>query len=316
MAEYSGQEYRRYSAVLKECSRNFAVNPIKRPRGRVVIEVFGNRCQLLCSIKNLRPLEEAGITKGYNVWLLADENENNFPVYAGEIIINDVGVGESKWELEANNVNNSGFDIDSFSVMEIWAGFRGEGASGQLVLAGQLGIEEASMSEQPEMKKIAPFGNNNPYYQWWKFYPGYNQNLNLSSQPQYSNYGQREQTGDVQGQYFGGLGSKPGSIICANMYNGAQTQPVFQGHQLIGLQYEQDGTVKYLVHGIPGRFCLRDQPYKGTTGYTIWQPLTGQDYKPGDYGYWLIYFNPVTGEVVFPKKPTIPPDCDECNRRE
>lgn len=288
MAGYSEAEYRRYSAALKEYSRKYAISPIKRPRGQVIIEVVGETCQLQCSVKNLRPLFEDGYAKNYTLWLVDEDDNERFPVYAGEIILNESGVGEGKWKLEANNVNNSGLTIEDFSALEILAGYQSDGSPGETVLIGQLGLEEANLSEKPEMKKVSPFGSEMPEAQWWKFYPGQTQGV-MQPSPNFP---------------------------VNNRGNGVWPAPVFQGHQLVGLQYDQNGAVEYLVHGIPGRFCLRDQPYGGASGYTFWHPLPGQQYKAGDYGYWLIHINPVTGEVVFPKEPTNPPDCDNCTRND
>ena len=182
MSRYTETEYRRYTAVLREDQKNYAITPMKRPRGKATIEVSDGKGVLKCLVKNLR-FSHDGVSPVYGVWLLSQDAGQILPAMAGII---DIG------EL--------------------------------------------------------------------------------------------------------------------------QTGPVFQGHQLVGLQYDQKGAIMFLVHGIPGRFCLRDQPYGGLTGYIFWHPLPGQQYKAGDYGYWLIHIDPKSGEVVFPRKATKPPNCDECTR--
>lgn len=65
----------------------------------------------------------------------------------------------------------------------------------------------------------------------------------------------------------------------------------------------------YFVYGIPGRFCIQEQPFQGTTGFLYWHPLAGHQREKGAMGYWLLYIDAQTGEVAFPKKPIIPPVC-------
>ncbi len=282
-------EYRRYTAVLREDKRNYAITPTRRPRGKATIEINGTKGILKCSAKNLEPPKNGETFPEYGVWLVNDALEQTIHVYAGIIPISKGGTGESSWYFEADNVKSTGQDIDSFHALEVRVNPGHQDQPGDRVLVGQLELAEVNLSTQPKMEKVSPFGAGLPFYQWWKFYPGYFQDW----------------------MYYP---VQPISQGCSGILHDFRTGPVFQGHQLVGLQYDQNGTVKFLVHGIPGRFCLRDQPYGGATGYVYWHPLPGQQYKAGDYGYWLIHIDPKTGEVVFPQKVTKPPDCEQCNR--
>lgn len=284
-------EYRRYVAVLREDKRNYAITPTRRPRGKATIELRGARGLLNCSVKNLTP-PKTGISQSYVVWLVTEEAGRSFPVQAGTIEISKEGLGESSWNFDVDSVKKAGLDIEGFITLEVRVNTMNRKVPGDRVLVGQLELEEVNLPEEPKMEKVSPFGGAMPSHQWWKFYPGYlHERMSNSPVPLMS----RECLG------------KPGEH---------QTGPVFQGHQLVGLQNDENGAVKLLVHGIPGRFCLRDQPYGGTTGYAYWHPLPGQQYKAGQYGYWLVYLNPITGEVVFPKKATVPPDCDRCDIKD
>ncbi|WP_418791348.1 hypothetical protein [Phosphitispora sp. TUW77] len=275
------REYHRYTAVLREDNPNYAKTPAKRPGGKATIEITGKSGILKCSVRNLRPLNASDIKKEYEIWVRAEETKKNIPVYAGIIEINNKGVGESLISFEPDRLQGSGLNLGFGGILEVCVNTAPkDDLPGDRVLVGELELEEADLSEEPKMEKVSPFGTGLPYHHWWKFYPGNFQNMVVFSQ---------------------------------NNQNSGSYGPVFRGHQLIGLQYAQDA-VKYLVHGVPGRFCLRDQPCEGATGYVYWHPLPGQQYKPGDYGYWLIYIDPATGEVVFPDKAIKPPDCLSCEK--
>ena len=61
----------------------------------------------------------------------------------------------------------------------------------------------------------------------------------------------------------------------------------------------------YFVYGIPGRFCIQEQPFQGTTGLLYLHPLAGHQRENGAMGYWLLNIDAQTGEVAF-LKPIIP----------
>lgn len=314
MSHNTDSEYRRYSAVLREDTRNYAITPTRRPRGKAAIEINGNQGLLKCWVKNLKSSQNK-IAVNYGIWLIADDNNKRFPIHTGTLKVNEEGVGENSWIFSADNVKSTGLEIDTFSSIEVCVESAHKALPGQRVLVGELELEEANLSEEPKLEKVSPFGGKMPQSQWWKFYPGYLDSLMYYPSVRNSTNSCR-QTGTKSDSSVHNLNARTQESILHGCFDfgDVQTGPVFQGHQLVGLQYSQEGAVKYLVHGIPGRFCLRDQPYGGATGYVYWHPLPGQQYKAGDYGYWLIYIDPVTGEVVFPRKPTKPPNCEECDR--
>lgn len=81
----------------------------------------------------------------------------------------------------------------------------------------------------------------------------------------------------------------------------------YPGRYLIGLYYDEKGDIKYLVYGIPGRFCLQEQPFGGLTGFSYWHPVKGHLRKFGEKGYWLLHIDAESGNIVYPLKPTPPP---------
>lgn len=288
MSCHNQYDYRRFVAVLYEKDAAYSLSPTRRSRGYSRIEIKGNKGWLSTYVKNLRPLtaqNPAGTKKRYRLWLVGERNGRIVPVNVGPLDINRRGTGEFRWEFDPFNVGGSGLPIDDFMGTEVL--LQDDAVYiyglGYPVLSGFIELIEALAPEYPNLEKIKPFGEM-PGHTWWKSY------LPLDAS---------------------------GKLSCPKANPNAFSEfstagPVFQGHQLIGLQYDGKGGVKYLVHGVPGMFCQEDQPFQGKTGYVHWQPLPGQSYQPGNYGYWLIHIDAETGEVVFPVKETPPPSCAEC----
>ncbi len=70
-------------------------------------------------------------------------------------------------------------------------------------------------------------------------------------------------------------------------------------HYIFGMYKEYDD-VLYYIYGVPGRFISAEHPYRGVSGFNTW--FEGKE----DYGYWLIYIEPITGKVLFPLNPMKP----------
>jgi len=71
------------------------------------------------------------------------------------------------------------------------------------------------------------------------------------------------------------------------------------GHYLFGM-YKEGEEVKYYMYGIPGKFIKEEHPFKGITGFNTWYEATDE------IGYWVLYIDPMTGEVIYPLNPMIP----------
>lgn len=69
------------------------------------------------------------------------------------------------------------------------------------------------------------------------------------------------------------------------------------GHYIFGIFKEKGEIVKF-VYGVPGKFAKEEQPYKGITGFKNWSYSNKED--EGNYGYWLAFVNPKTGETTEP----------------
>lgn len=74
------------------------------------------------------------------------------------------------------------------------------------------------------------------------------------------------------------------------------------GHHIFGMVDNEDGSIKYYIYGIPGRFESEDQPYGGSTGFVSWK----QGVEVADMGYWLLHIEAKTGRVVIPLEVTMP----------
>lgn len=81
-------------------------------------------------------------------------------------------------------------------------------------------------------------------------------------------------------------------------------------HWIFGVTFKEDiqgNPIQYFVYGIPGRFCAQEQPFQGGTGYLYWHPVENTSRKKPTIGYWLLYVDAKSGDVVVPKPPTMPP---------
>lgn len=78
-------------------------------------------------------------------------------------------------------------------------------------------------------------------------------------------------------------------------------------HYLVGFVNDEDGTLKYIVYGMPGFFTLADQPFSGMTGFVLWHPVKENLRGAGDEGYWILHIDAKTGQIAVPKEPTPPP---------
>lgn len=292
--------FSQYISVLKGKREGAAVSRRRKPQGYVQIDVSGNRGRLTVQLKNLKSLEQVGedFPQLYELWLHSIGRGRRKPVKIGTLQVDSQGDGEGCWEFNAENVKGTGLKIDAFSqVLLVRAGNTAKNR--QIIMTGDLELHIAESFDGLNIEKVEPFGTAMPNHHWWKFYPSH-----------FFNEGEAEEAYKPKADNPGKKTEKP-------FYPpGLETGPVFRGHQLIGLHYDADGTVDYLVHGIPGRFCAEDQPDGGSSGYVYWQPLPGQKYEKGHYGYWLVHIDPESGEVVFPKKQTIPPDKQETGKNE
>jgi hypothetical protein len=68
------------------------------------------------------------------------------------------------------------------------------------------------------------------------------------------------------------------------------------GHYLFGM-YESGNEVKFYVYAVPGAFYKDEHPHSGATGFNTWYP--GSEIT----GYWLLYIDALTGEVIYPINP-------------
>lgn len=70
-------------------------------------------------------------------------------------------------------------------------------------------------------------------------------------------------------------------------------------HYLFGL-YTVAEEVAYYVYAVPGGFYKDEHPHGGSTGFNTW--FAGEVIG----GYWLLYIDPLTGDVINPINPMIP----------
>lgn len=68
-------------------------------------------------------------------------------------------------------------------------------------------------------------------------------------------------------------------------------------HFLFGLKKDDaSGKIQKYYYAIPGKYA-NEHPDEGKSGFNYWQPLSGTEKRPGDYGYWIVSVDPYTGEL-------------------
>ncbi len=77
-------------------------------------------------------------------------------------------------------------------------------------------------------------------------------------------------------------------------------------HYIFGIFRYSNHQPVYYIYGIPGRYTVSEQPCHGRTGFVSWYPLQDGEMQKGDYGYWFLYIDAKSGNLVMPSKP-IPP---------
>jgi len=64
--------------------------------------------------------------------------------------------------------------------------------------------------------------------------------------------------------------------------------------------YKDGKEIKYYIYGVPGKFTIGEQPFKGITGFNTW-------YESNEgTGYWVLYIDPMTGKTIHPINPMVP----------
>ncbi len=69
------------------------------------------------------------------------------------------------------------------------------------------------------------------------------------------------------------------------------------GHYILGYKCDSSGNMKYLVYGIPGDKTRKDQPFKGKSGFVTWI-----ESKENNLGYWLMFYDYKTNNILIPVK--------------
>ncbi len=147
--------------------------------------------------------------------------------------------------------------------------------SGEILLIGYL-----SQSTTHPMERFEPFSSPLPLHKWWKIEEKSGTN-STQENCQFCPYWQR---------------------YCWPPNN---QDDKFDLPKIIGILSDNDGNLKYLVHGVPGRLSKNNQPDFGRSGYLYWHPYYGMKEKPGAMGYWICYIDPATNKVVTPMGVTI-----------
>lgn len=277
--------------LLREKQEGFGLQPFFGPMGVTMVQKKVDRGVLSCQVFNLRPQrDKTGKVEEYGIWLGGQSGERDYFIPVGNLKPGISGQGGGQWEFNPANVQGSGHSLEEFDrVVIAVTGSQNPKEPGNVIpLEGKL--EQPGNYLSPQMPGIA----------------GMSGITGMAGIPG---------VGGVPGMsWFAGISGMPG-IPVESSIPGPPDIPGIPAqvpadtnrlslYQLIGLTLDQEGTPEYLVHGIPGRFNQEDQPQQGKTGYVYWHLAAQQEEHP-DLGYWLVYLDPKTNQVVFPEP--IPP---------
>ncbi|MDF2881910.1 MAG: hypothetical protein K0R54_2467 [Clostridiaceae bacterium] len=74
------------------------------------------------------------------------------------------------------------------------------------------------------------------------------------------------------------------------------------GHYILGYKFNNEGKMKYLVYGVPGKKCRQEQPYGGKSGFVTWIPLKHGEEHEDSMGYWLMFYDFRNSTIIIPVK--------------
>ena len=103
------QSYQRYFMVLCETSAEFTMQG-KKALGKCIIEVKGGNGKIIFSVQNIKP------GNIHSAYIVAADGNSSTAVEIGRIAPDNSGLGQIKWECNANNVENSGIALENFNV--------------------------------------------------------------------------------------------------------------------------------------------------------------------------------------------------------
>lgn len=66
-------------------------------------------------------------------------------------------------------------------------------------------------------------------------------------------------------------------------------------HLLVGVYEDKTRNLRYIVCGVPGVYWVDEKPFGKMCR---WAQVNGNIPKYGAFGYWLVYINPTTGEIL------------------
>lgn len=140
-------------------------------------------------------------------------------------------------------------------------------------------FEESLYNTLKEYKQVEPLSVNLKNFNWW--------------------YIPFDETGIKNGflPYYNQIISSYYPYPISNRVTTCSRLMKKYGHYIFGIYKENDDIVRF-IYGVPGEFTKEEQPYKGITGFKNWSYSNKED--EADYGYWLAFVNPKTGETTEP----------------
>lgn len=280
-------KYKKSVVVLKEQSKDFALEKGHPVTGYVKLETGENRGAVRVGAENLK--ESGKDNYIYKLILFGKYKEKNIYKVLGGLPIGKDGKGESYLNFNPKDMDGKGNPLDHFNVALLVAVSQSNLKEPlHPILRGSLIANE----EEPPKGKIKKY---NDYY---NHYILTRCNTMAGRKDRYDRIlpFKEDQT---NAEWLRVSGANKFPVVSPD------TQYILSKyrHFIFGI-----GKNHYYL-GVPGRYLEKEQPEGGKSGFTLWQPIIGAENlnakgknapiknRQAAYGYWIMTINKETGMI-------------------
>lgn len=318
--------------MMEEQSNQFAAKESASVKGYLKVETGNNKGALRCTVQNLKYYDKGDYI--YKLILFGKKGEKTIHTIIGSLLVNKQGNGETYFRFQPLDIDGKGNSYHDFSTAIIAAAstinekealhpvLKGMTLSEKDPFQSELfeiteaiteekeqieeDFEEVSYEEAPaEAAAAADAPVSKKVFN--SFYNEYilNSCIHTCRVAEYYE--------DVNPFYKDKIGARWKKIV--NITNlplispGAHYFATQYHHYIFGAVADQNELAVKYYFGIPGRFMDEEQPDGGSSGFTYWQAIRGEeDYttanntedlaeKKTAYGYWILAIDGKTGDI-------------------
>lgn len=301
MAQKKG--YSRYFIILQEEEKGFSLSNDKLPSGYVKLELKNEKCKVSYYVQNLKK----GSSPYYMV-LICNKKEIKKIIKLGEMEIDEHGRTDISFEYPYDNIADTSVPMDKVSgaavikildenIISVMSGFSSTEIPDWKTYELLRTEIKKEMPEEPEKNIFDQYEENiqstdnlgnlalEDGGMFRSFIKNYSPFDNISDEIKRCVWYRVPAEEIVQSEEL--------YYPVMNLHNDIMEN----GYILLGGKYAEDGNLKYIIYGIPGRNQKDYQPLNGQSGFVTWIPE-----KQGDEGYWLMFYDNTTSTIVVPFK--------------